>query len=291
MTNHPYPFRIKIEAYQQEELLVSLKKYYSDFHLGFDKYIPPLLRTLCELCYREGISAVLAKDVLKKCKVNKKDFKDDPESLDFIRAILLSILVLMYQGSPAACVNSVRLDCDGLLRAYPQYRNLPVEEIDLLLNFRNRLAVALLLIPAYRNKGILIKVAGRLEGSDRVYVLGTGQTEDVDRREFIYNQEGNVTKNDETGSLNSGSSSAKRSRDASFTSPHPEKKKASKKAQTYSSSSLTTASSSSSLDSDYSPIQGRWNIKEEGKVDGHIVTKNATDWNPSFTEELQPMFP
>lgn len=98
------------------------------------------------------------------------------------------VLLLSYQISPQELFTSV----DQLLEAYPEFRNENPNELRLLLNFRNVMKVALMIIPARLNKEKLLKIAGRLEGGalSGDYITGGGQKKEVDRRVSIYEKEG-----------------------------------------------------------------------------------------------------
>ena len=102
------------------------------------------------------------------------------------------VLILYFQKTPyidSIKINSVKT----LLLNYPQFEGLPEEELKYLLTFRNVLKVALIIIPATSHKQLLLKIAGRLEGSSTEYITGGGQKATVTRRVCIYEKEGNVT--------------------------------------------------------------------------------------------------
>jgi hypothetical protein len=59
-------------------------------------------------------------------------------------------------------------------------------DVPFLLNYYKYLKLAIELLPPVRNKGLAIQIAGRLDGSGQVYILGSGQKDSATRREAIY---------------------------------------------------------------------------------------------------------
>lgn len=98
------------------------------------------------------------------------------------------VIILTYHDEGQ---NMMLKSTDDLLSAFPEFEGIEEEELGYLLNFRNYLKVALLLLPAHLNKDRLMKIAARLEGSQNPeYVTGGGQKAEVDRRVRIYEKEG-----------------------------------------------------------------------------------------------------
>ena len=56
---------------------------------------------------------------------------------------------------------------DELIRNYPEFNGLETTELRFLLIFRNRMTTALRFIPARLNKGLLLNLCAKLEGSER----------------------------------------------------------------------------------------------------------------------------
>lgn len=99
------------------------------------------------------------------------------------------VLVLAVQRQ----MNSFKMtSVQELLDEYPQFNGLDVVELKRLLIFRNMMKIALLVIPAKGYKQVLLKIAGRLEGSQKDYVTGGGQTKETCRRVAVYEHEGGV---------------------------------------------------------------------------------------------------
>lgn len=111
------------------------------------------------------------------------------------------VLILYYQEDPditAACKYD---SADRLLEDYPSddypsfLDNFGKDEEQYLLKYRNIMMIAFIVIPANSNKNLLVKIAGRLEGSNKgEYVTGGGQKKSVTRRTDIYYKEGHIQK-------------------------------------------------------------------------------------------------
>ena len=100
-------------------------------------------------------------------------------------------LLLSYHDYPRSLMWSTT---DQLLTEYPQFEDADPLEQQYLLNFRNLVKVSLLVIPARLNKEKILKIAGRLEGSQSPdYITGGGQKKEVHRRVQIYEREGGVS--------------------------------------------------------------------------------------------------
>jgi hypothetical protein len=70
-----------------------------------------------------------------------------------------------------------------------QISNLDRKDLKYMTQFCKYTRLVLELLPGYRNKGLAIQIAGRLEGSKEVYVFGSGQRDTATRREVIYHME------------------------------------------------------------------------------------------------------
>jgi hypothetical protein len=70
-----------------------------------------------------------------------------------------------------------------------QLSTMDKKDLKYMIQFCKYIRLALELLPGYRNKGLAIQIAGRLEGSKEVYVFGSGQRDTSTRREVIYHME------------------------------------------------------------------------------------------------------
>lgn len=115
-------------------------------------------------------------------------------------------------------------DLELMLESYPEFETLTIEEQDTLLAFRNYVRITLILATARGNKNHILDLVTRLvEGRDRKYITGSGQSLETSRRVLIYEREGGIvptprprrkkknatkTNNDSDGTSGDGSSSA-----------------------------------------------------------------------------------
>ena len=88
---------------------------------------------------------------------------------------------------------------EELLVDYPEFNNLPVDEKNKLLKFRNAMKVSLQLIDAKHHKGELLEIAGRLSG--KLVTTGGSQTTETKRRVMIYEREGGLESQISMGKL------------------------------------------------------------------------------------------
>jgi hypothetical protein len=75
---------------------------------------------------------------------------------------------------------------------YPEFRDENIEELCLLLKFRNMLKIALQVIPGENHKNCLLRIAARLEGSCKEYITGGGSKPAVRRRELVFSRESGI---------------------------------------------------------------------------------------------------
>ena len=183
-----------ISQERREQIYQDLRKKFSDFYLSFDQLVPKPLNLLFNACSGVGINKTLAKNVLKICNI-AKDKNYSKKDKDFVRKILLSAMVILHNDT-AAAIEVSWSSTELLLQHFPEFHGIDDQELLWMLKFRNNLRSALLFIPAYRNKTLLIDISGRLEGSDNIYILGSGQKQCVTRRESIFNQESGIVLDD-----------------------------------------------------------------------------------------------
>lgn len=99
------------------------------------------------------------------------------------------VLILAHQADKLSLLWN---DVSQLLEAYPEFQGQDEQELRYLLQFRNMMRLALLIVPPRMNKKLLINISARLEGSGKEYITGGGQKPCVSRRVLIYEREGNI---------------------------------------------------------------------------------------------------
>lgn len=175
----------------QNEVFETIKRNFADFPL-FDQLVEQNLKIAIEESNDIEINYLSTKRVIERY-YDVQSFRS-PEQKNILRTINVIfkscyVLILYYRKiDEPLFLTSV----EDLLKEYPQFQGLEVAELSLLLKFRNMLKIALMVIPARKNKQILLKIVGRLEGEQKDYITGGGQTKAVNRRVEIYEKEGGV---------------------------------------------------------------------------------------------------
>lgn len=83
------------------------------------------------------------------------------------------------------------IDKNKLLENYPEFIDLPEEEINNLLRFRNIVKIIINMFQSKMIKQICIDIASILEGTGKKYVCGSGETIQTKRRVNIFRKEAN----------------------------------------------------------------------------------------------------
>ncbi len=151
------------------------------------------------------------KHILTQNGIDKGSFvtKEHKKLQDTVRIVLCCAYVLLYETRLLGC--GISSDCSGIgdnndattqqnfLEKYlndPKFQSVYHEhipsdrrDVPYMVSFWKYLKLSLELLPGQRNKGLAIQIAGRLEGSNEIYVLGSGQRDAATRREIIYHTE------------------------------------------------------------------------------------------------------
>ena len=217
-----------------------LMKFASDFRpiletrIFFGKVIDDLLqRSLNDIIQ----SSSTDKGVCKKCRLElnkilknllKTDKETDEKVTKAMRRALHGCFVLVVNALSIQGPWTLFETNDELLEKYPSFSSCTPDELEVLLTYRNYMAVSIALKQAEGNKEFHMDNCTRLsEGADVKYVTGSGQSNDTSRRVEIYETEGGVTKktkrvrDEDNGSTyceSSVSSNSKRSRSGSISS-------------------------------------------------------------------------
>lgn len=175
----------------QEEIYNALKSAYSDFHL-FESLVASKLWQCVKDTDHVEINVKTTKRVVERYyDMTMFQSKEQKSLLAQIQQIFQTcyVLVLSYHDHGQALLWP---DVTTLKLNYPQFACCDETELNFLLKFRNMMRVALLIIPAYKHKQNLLRIAARLEGSHNEYITGGGQKASVTRRVDIYEKEGGV---------------------------------------------------------------------------------------------------
>jgi hypothetical protein len=108
--------------------------------------------------------------------------------------VLLKAVAIYYLSLQSLNIHDEIDSVEELLKEYSSYNifsecSTDLEEARYLLDFRNYMKKALRIIPAKRNKMLLVHICAVLEGSKRSYVKGGTQSSATTRRTIIYEHE------------------------------------------------------------------------------------------------------
>lgn len=181
-----------LNSAQHQEFFNQIKSSFSDFHL-FDYLVADKLKQAIIDSDNIELNMKTTKKVAERY-FDVESFKTPEQKLVWAQIQLIFkacyVLILSHQEQPRSLFWE---STDTLLEHYPHFSSVDSEELQLLLNFRNMVKVTLMLVPARLNKQCILKIAGRLEGSQNEYITGGGQKPAVTRRVEIYEREGNIT--------------------------------------------------------------------------------------------------
>jgi len=160
---------------------------------------PKLYEIIYSTCSSNSISILSLKNLMKE-NFNRKLFtsKKEKEFMFNVEVTLKAAIVYYLSLQNEQGCNAFN-STDDLLQEYGLYpmfasASMDETEIQYILNFRNMLKFALQVIPANRNKMLLINICSVLEGSGRVYVTGGTQSVATSRRMQIYEHESGLQK-------------------------------------------------------------------------------------------------
>jgi hypothetical protein len=159
-------------TYSAEDIINYLRRSFSDFdfihHVPFNDHALPVLTTFVSRTHTDfSINSTDLLSTYGHQPVNSK--------LDYaVRLVLVCAHLLLYEHSTNNNTDNANA--------------IPVNEEDRYLGqFRKYLRLGMALMPANRNKGLLIDAASRLEGSSLgSYSFGTGQTREATSRENLF---------------------------------------------------------------------------------------------------------
>ena len=161
-----------------------------------DSQLDEIIRSVCLRSLKSAPS--LLRNIFSDPPVHPHLNKILAESTDkqFLNKIeiLLKATVVYFHSLQKLVIDDEMDTVDELLQEYSPHllflecRDDPAEA-QYLLNFRNFMKKALCIIPAKRNKMLLINICALLEGSRRIYITGGTQSTATTRRTIIYEHE------------------------------------------------------------------------------------------------------
>eukprot|EP01034_Spumella_vulgaris_P030026 gene30026-37173_t len=183
---------VKLSPQQHDQIFNILKRSFSDFAL-FDSLVAVKLRQALIDSNSIEINEKSTKRVVERYFAVDAFKSPEQKALIYpLELIFQACYVLVISHRESSKATQWR-DVDTLLRHYPQFaRDVDADELQYLLNYRNVVKIALSIIPARLNKGRLLQIGGKLEGSHNEYITGSGQKIEVIRRTDVYHQEGKI---------------------------------------------------------------------------------------------------
>lgn len=176
---------------QHDMIYHEIKHCFNDLYY-FDDVIGSKLYKAIQECNINDINYMTV-DKIAERYFDKKLFRTTEQKLVWaqIRIIFKACYIMILSTSDGSRP-MIWTDIPTLLMHYPEFQNENVEELCLLLKFRNMLKIALQVIPAENHKNCLLRIAARLEGSRKEYITGGGSKPAVRRRELVFTRESGI---------------------------------------------------------------------------------------------------
>ena len=176
---------------QHDMIYHEIKHCFNDLYY-FDDIIGSKLYKAIQECNINDINQMTVDKVAERY-FDKKLFRTTEQKLVWaqIRIIFKACYIMILSTSDGSRP-MMWTDIPTLLMHYPEFHDENVEELCLLLKFRNMLKIALQVIPAENHKNCLLRIAARLEGSRKEYITGGGSKPAVRRRELVFTRESGI---------------------------------------------------------------------------------------------------
>jgi hypothetical protein len=146
---------------------------------------------------REYVDKILGErtKVNKKRKMHINDSEKEASECQYEQRLYYdAVFLLMFMSMKRESLKSLFYTQDEFMQQYGDLcQSMSLDEIDTLVLFRNVMKAAIMTVPAFGNKGLLLDLVTRLvEGHHRKYVTGSGATIETKRRVQIYEHEGEI---------------------------------------------------------------------------------------------------
>ena len=183
------------------------------------------------VCVKSYLSAsTFLKNIMKDNDDIHLQFLEEIADKEFLfkMEVLLKATVVYFLSLQMVNTHDEMDSVDELLKEYSQYLHFAecaddAEEAQYILCYRNYMKKALCIIPAKRNKLLLVNVCSLLEGSRRTYITGGTQSSATTRRIVVYEHESGYRKKcrpkrrlTSASSASSSSAAKKKSRSTSM---------------------------------------------------------------------------
>jgi hypothetical protein len=158
-----------------------------------DEFIDKLLTECEENCSLLGISYINSSNfniLVSNCMKNIGTTKVDCPII--LKNLVYSYIIMKIYNFNCKTNHDDIIDANKLLENYEEFINLPEQEINNLLKFRNIIKIIINLFETKMIKQICMDIASILEGTGKKYVCGSGETILTKRRVLIFRKEANV---------------------------------------------------------------------------------------------------
>ena len=121
------------------------------------------------------------------------DYQSPEEKRDLFKIeVVLKSTIILYLSMDIGISFEIYESVEALQAVYSEFIRLDLEELEYLLKFGNFMRIALRVIEPRFNKRLLLYICALLEGADREYITGGGETVLTKRRVLIYEIESGV---------------------------------------------------------------------------------------------------
>jgi hypothetical protein len=182
---------------------MELKKKYNDQIFKFinketlgtysDEFIDKLLTECEENCSLLGISYINSSNfniLVSNCMKNIGATKVD--CLIILKNLVYSYIIMKIYNFNCKTNHDDIIDANKLLENYEEFIDLPEQEINNLLKFRNIIKIIINMFQTKMIKQICMDIASILEGTGKKYICGSGETIQTKRRVLIFRKEANI---------------------------------------------------------------------------------------------------
>jgi len=157
-----------------------------------DTYIDTLLNKCEKECLLIGIEAINSSNFNILVTNSLKNINGTISLCPLIRNLVYSYIIMRIYNFNCTINHSEIIDRNKLLENYSEFIDLPEEEINYLLKFRNIVKIIVSMFESKMIKQICMDIASILEGSGKNYICGSGETQQTKRRVLIFRKEADM---------------------------------------------------------------------------------------------------
>lgn len=182
------------ESFNPDSVYAYIRKAFSD-EVDFDDLMAPLMSFIVDQYWFFMSVDILAASSMEQVYIDKHYkfdslTKEEKKALiERIRIIFIAAKIYIASLCPVGKASMITTK-EELFALYPNFAEVGDEkEIEYLIIFRNMMHIGIRVVTG-KPKMVLLRAVERLEGSDTIYVTGSGQKPSVTRRIQVYEGEG-----------------------------------------------------------------------------------------------------